>query len=29
MNGPARWWTLLPRAVSNAPIASLAQPRQG
>jgi membrane-bound lytic murein transglycosylase A len=29
MNGPARWWTLLPRAVSNAPIASLAQPPQG
>jgi membrane-bound lytic murein transglycosylase A len=29
MNGPARWWTLLPRAVTNAPIASLAQPSRG
>ena len=29
MNAPARWWTLLPRAFSNAPIASLVQPPQG
>lgn len=29
MNGPARWWTLLPRAVTATPIASLAQPPSG
>ena len=29
MNGPARWWALLPRTFNNAPIASLTQRAQG
>lgn len=29
MNGPARWWTLLPRQFSNAPVASLARAPTG